>query len=288
MRELDSLVDRLAADLTDVRWPDAHEIRRTARVRRRRRITLAATLALVAVAAVPVAVTALDRPSHTAPQAAALSPTPERLPIPAEALLAPGDVRPRLEAQRNDLEAGAARGSLVVDIGLIACAGERSLRLERQIRHGREQTLLRQRPPGTDHTNADVVLGQGLYRLPAADAGRYLTDLRRIAAACDGYLSTGRVQWKGREVAAEGEYRFGVVADGFAGDESIELVSSVESRVTGTGEAMTAQQPVHRAVVRVGDLVTVIWVRSGTTSADLRRWSAVAARRMCLAANPGC
>lgn len=47
-------------------------------------------------------------------------------------------------------------------------------------------------------------------------------------------------------------------------------------------------RPTSTAVVRVGDLITVLGVGQTGTEPELRRLAEVAARRMCLAANPPC
>jgi hypothetical protein len=279
------LIDRIAADLSTVRWPGATEIRRTARVRRRRRVAVAAALTVVAVAGVSLA--ALD---HRAPLpvtrygAAGPSPTGEQVVIPDGVLLAADEIGPALEAQVSSAEAfQPTRMALDLDL----CVRDKKLAIAHRTRYQREQTVLKARAAGEEHLNSDFVLNQSLYRLTAADAATYMADVRRAVAACDRWQSKGTIERGGKHVDAVGEYRFAVVAEDFAGDESIQLSDSSESWL-GTGERIGTSGPGLTVFVRVGDLVTVIGPRASTAADQLRRWSVIAARRMCRAANPGC
>lgn len=275
------LVDRIAADLAGVRWPDAAEIRRKVRVRRGRRAA-AAALALVAIGGGSVAVRA-DR--GTPPPAVSASPRPDQIVIPPGVLLAADELGPALEAQVADAEAfQPTRMEHQLDL----CVRDKKLNLVHHTRYQREQSVMRARPHGEDHVNADFVLNQSVYRLTADEAAGFMADIRLAVDACDRWLSTGVVERDGKPVGAVGEYRFAVVAEDFAGDESIQLSASTASRVADTGEVIGKNGPGLTAFVRVGDLVTVIGPRTGTTDAQLVRWSVIAARRLCRAANPGC
>ncbi|HEY6593288.1 MAG TPA: hypothetical protein VI011_04120 [Asanoa sp.] len=275
------LVDRIAADLSTVRWPAASEIRGTARVRRRRRAALAAAAALVAVTGLSVAV---DHGGESAPTAAA-PPASEQIVIPQAALLTSDEIGPALEAQVRGAEAFLPTRT---ELGLDRCVEDKKLNIVHTSRYQREQSLLRTRPRGEEHVNSDLVLNQSIYRLSNGEASRFMADLRIAVDACDPWPSAEFVERDGKHVAAVGEYRFAVVAEHFAGDESIQLSARTESRLAATGQVIGRTGPALTAFVRVGDLITVIGPRTGTTDTELRRWSVIAARRLCWAANPAC
>ena len=104
MHEPSRLIERIAADLADVRWPDAAEIRARLVRRRRRRAMAAGGLATVVAIAVAVpAVLNLHTADDSGPAVAAADRLVE---IPPEALLQPEDVGPGLVALARDGRTG--------------------------------------------------------------------------------------------------------------------------------------------------------------------------------------
>ncbi|WBB57655.1 hypothetical protein [Verrucosispora sp. WMMD573] len=82
-----------------------------------------------------------------------------------------------------------------------------------------------------------------------------------------------------------------VVDRHFAGDESVLIRHTVGETRRGDadGELLAGPMPPDIiAVVRVGDLVTVVNVDVGVSQSELRRLAVIAAGRMCAAANPPC
>jgi hypothetical protein len=283
MSEPVDLVDRIAADLAGVRWPEAAEIRRTARVRRGRRAALAAALAVVGIAGVSVAV--LDHRAISLPTVAVppVSPAAEQILIPAAAMLDGTDLGRATDANESFSDPPNATGT---DPFLDICATDRRHSLQRTARDQKIRTLLRHRPATEEHSSADYVLQQRLFRLPVAQAGQFMTDLGSAVAACSEWVSAGKIERAGKVVPASTTHRWRMVAGRFAGDESTIVEHSFAAEVAG--QAVETSRPSLIALVRVGDLVTVITPKAGTPLDVLSRWSAAAATRMCATANPSC
>ena len=89
MPEPSRLIERIAADLADVRWPDAAEIRARLTRRRRRRAVAASGLATVVAIAVAVPAALNTGGDDSGPSVAGAEQLVE---IPPEALLQPEDV----------------------------------------------------------------------------------------------------------------------------------------------------------------------------------------------------
>jgi len=73
----------------------------------------------------------------------------------------------------------------------------------------------------------------------------------------------------------------------FAGDESILVRGDTVTHNAKTGE-MIGKSSRLSAYLRIGDLVTVLTPRAGTSADDLRRIATTAAQRLCATADPPC
>ncbi|MER7330252.1 MULTISPECIES: hypothetical protein [unclassified Micromonospora] len=287
MRDETTFVDQLHRELRDVRWPEPAEIR--ARARRRSRRTALGAAAVTAVTVLTVAASGMvdhvdgDRPLATAAGAtAARSDAPVRAAIPMEALLQPEDL-PEKETPR--LTVTGIHEPIRIDGELTKCLRNRGLPAAAEpSRYSRSQTVMGVRPPG------EPLLRQDLYRVRTEEAGKIIGDIDRQVNSCPEWETVGVVWRDGRDVETVMTHRWQVVARGFAGDESA-LLRQVMSEprqaqtLTAVGDA---PKPLSTAFVRVGDLVTVVSIPRDSSEAELRRLAAVAATRMCVAANPPC
>jgi hypothetical protein len=284
------LVDRIAADLAAVRWPDAAEIRGRAVRRRRRRIAVAGGLATVVAIAValPVAVTARSGGDDSGPPAAAA----ERLvEIPPEALLQPEDVGPGLVALRETVAENESVSDVrLLDLLAATCPAYGSLDLyDGSYRYQRSYTV--QTPPtdAGDPTTGDPVLRQFVLRLDDGLAARVVDDLLLTAGRCADYTSAGPAETDEGRVDVVATHRWRVAFEGFAGDQSFVLTHAVEVRRAADGRPFAAPTSRPAAVVRVGDLVSVIsWTDGGIELSEVRRLVARAATWLCVASNPPC
>ncbi|GIF78209.1 hypothetical protein [Asanoa siamensis] len=279
MPELQDLMDEVRSDLTAVRLPRGADVRR--RVRRRRQRTFAAVVLVTVVAAGAVG---LARPDPEPQPVPAVSPTAGPSVIPRSALLRPEDVGAGPDTQTDGEDAFQP---LRFEVMLESCLRERApALLALRSRHSHRQTLLL----GTarDRPAQPVVLGQAAYRLAdAPQAAAVLRDLRAATTYCEGFTRTGEREVSGRTVAAQGRYGWPIVASGFAGDDSILVRHDAITRNADTGEVI-GESSVLSAYVQVGDLVTVLEPRAGTSVAELRRIASSAAQRLCPAAAPRC
>lgn len=280
MRKLDDLMDDVRGDLTAVRWPASDELRR--RVRRRRQRVIAA--AVVLVTAMTVGAASLIRPPHREPPPPATTPTANPSPeIPQSALLRPGDV----DAGPDTLTDGeGASQPIRFDFPLDLCFQQRAPELlALRPRYSHRQTLLL----GTesDRPARPFVLAQRAYRLSAPEAATFLHDLRAALKSCEGFSQTGDYERPGGKVQAHGQHTWSIVASGFAGDESILVRYDAVARNAKTNEVI-GQSSGLSAYLRVGDLVTMLSPRTGTSADDLRRIASTAAQRLCTTADPPC
>jgi hypothetical protein len=281
MPEMRDLIDRVAGDLTVVRWPPAGELRR--RVRRRRQRTIAAAVALVI--AVTAGVASLARPYREPSPPPATSPTVGASPvrIPRSILLRPEDVGAGPDTQADEEDAFQP---IRFDVMLDVCFQQRAPELLAvRSRYSQSQTLLL----GTEaHRPArPFLLGQAAYRLSAPEAAAFLRDLRVAIESCDGFTRTGEIERLGGKVEARGQHSWSIVASGFAGDESILVRHDAVTRNAETGEVIGESSELS-AYLRIGDLVTVLSPRTGTSADDLRRIATTAAQRLCATADPPC
>ncbi|WP_416901122.1 hypothetical protein [Micromonospora echinospora] len=288
MREHEpSLVDRIAVDLATVRWPEPAEIRARARRRTRRQVAGAA----VALVLVVGGVAAVLRPTDGAappPVAVPVADPGTRGEIPPETLLQPTDLPEQSDPPLTESGLGEPV-RLGSDLELcrrrqgLPTAWEASL-------WSRSQTLLRDGADGPDQSPGDVLIGQDLYRVTPEVAGRFFRNLEQLVAPCFAWRSVGPTEWQGRMVTAEAVHSWALADRDFVGDEAALLRHSVsQPREQGTGEPLGGvPRPTSLAVVRVGDLVTVIMPGRSTPDDELRRLARIAATRMCPAANPPC
>ena len=282
MPEMRDLIDSVAGDLPVVRWPPADELRR--RVRRRRQRTIAA--AVVLVTAVTAGAASLARPDREPSPPPAISPTvgASEVRIPRSVLLRPEDVGAGPDTQVNGADAFQP---IRFDAILDACFQQRAPELlALRPRYSQSQTLLL----GTEaHRPArPFLLDQAVYRFSAPEAEAFLRDLRVAIESCAGYARTGEIERSDGKVKARGQHSWSIVASGFAGDEAILVRHDSVTRNAKTGEVIGESSQLSAAYLRIGDLVTVLSPRAGTSAEDLRRVATTAAQRLCASADPPC
>ncbi|PZG07613.1 hypothetical protein C1I95_30840 [Micromonospora craterilacus] len=286
MRDEMTFVERLHHDLQDVRWPEPAELRTRARRRRRRTVLTAAASVLVVAAASAVVMTNLAAPP---PQLA----TPLMEPsvrafaeIPLASLVQPGDLRVNTDPPLGEAGLGEP---VRLDVMLLACHEEQGLTTRWETsRYSRSQTLLRSRPHGAEPRPADLVLNQDVYRLAPQVAAGLFARIDVLLAPCATWRSKGDAQWGDRIAQAEASHQWEVTDRDFAGDEAVLIRHTTRIRNLDTGETRAPGRPETTAVVRVGDLVTVMGLGRDGTESELRRVATVAAGRLCAAANPPC
>jgi hypothetical protein len=287
MPEPSGLIERIAADLADVRWPDAAEIRARLTRRRRRRAVAASGLATVVAIAVAVPATLNTGGDDSGPSVAGAEQLVE---IPPETLLQPEDVGPGLVALRETIAENENMAGLRLLNLALTCPAYASLRLYTgPYRYQRSYTL--QTPPTDpgDPTTGDAVLRQVVLRLNDGLAARVVDDLLLAVASCADYVSVGPAENDGGVVDAEATHRWRVVYEGFAGDQSFVLTHAIDVKRVADGKQFTAPATRLQAVVRVGDLVTVIsWADVGLEPTEVRRLATRAASWLCVASNPPC
>ncbi|WP_327022746.1 hypothetical protein [Micromonospora sp. NBC_01739] len=289
MRDEMMFVERLHNELRDVRWPEPAVLRERAR-RRRRRAMLSAATAVVLLAAGPaIAGVRLAAPQSAPPQSADSQPQtslPVYAEIPHEALVQPEDLTTKTDPPLSHAGFGEP---VRVDELLLACLTEQGQTDAWEVsRYSRSQTLLRASADGARRP-ADVVLNQAVYRLAPETAAGFLQRLDVLIAPCASWRVTGEVSWEDRIARAEVEHRWEVTDRAFTGDEAMLIRHVVvTARNLDTGESRGPTSPDTTAVVRVGDLVTVLAPGRDTTDAELRRVATLAATRLCPAANPPC
>ncbi|XTZ17677.1 hypothetical protein ACQSSU_10080 [Micromonospora echinospora] len=289
MREHEpTLADRLAVDLAAVRWPEPAEIRARARRRARRQVAGAAAALVLVVGGA----TAVLRPTDGAAPPPVAVPVMDPGPsgeIPPEALLQPADLR---EQSEPPLTASDLGESIRLDDHLGACRTDQGqpTRWETSL-WSRSQAILRGRPDGYDHPPSDLLVGQDIYRVTPEVAGRFFRNLEQLIAPCAAWRSVGPIEWQGRTVNAEAVHNWALVDRDFVGDEAALLrhsVSQPRDRATGEPLGEVSRSTTSLAIVRVGDLVTVIVPGRSTPDDELRRLARVAVTRMCPSANPSC
>ncbi|MFU8870670.1 hypothetical protein [Micromonospora sp. SL4-19] len=285
MRDEDmAFVDLVQRDLRDVRWPEPGEIRARAR-RRRRRTALVAGVAVLAVSSASAVAVAAHRDAPPTPAGVAGA----RAEIPAEALLSEPDLP--VQADMEISESGLGE-PVQVDSMLETCGREHGVSVAPvESRYSRSRNLLRadriQRLPLQ-------VLVQDVYRLAPAAPGRLFADLDRLVGACPTWLQTTPTERGGRPVTVSIQYRWQVLDLDFAGDRAVLLRRVWSSE--GWGSAGLSNGEDLRAVVQVGDLVTVLTPDVGMNfdpadkidEGQVRDLALTAAERMCSAANPRC
>ncbi|MFI7215369.1 hypothetical protein ACIBP4_29950 [Micromonospora maritima] len=288
MRDDDlAFIDLLERELHSVRWAEPAELRARAR-RRSRRTAVAAAVAVLALTS-GAAFVAADRDTPPVPAAASPSATAWRATdVPADALLQPSDLRPAVTTPWSEANLGE---EIRLDRMLEVCRQDQGLGTQwATSRYSRSVSLVRERRGTGGQPEGQVLAAQDLHRLAPEDGERLFDGLPALLAPCRTWRATGPVQLRDRTVQAEVVHSWQEVDRGFAGDESVILRHTVEqARRLDTGASIGAGSgPREQAVVRVGDLVTVLWTRVDGSEAELRELSRLAVRRMCVAAHPGC
>ncbi|MEV6690095.1 hypothetical protein AB0M35_01275 [Micromonospora sp. NPDC051196] len=289
MRDEMTFVERLHNDLRDVRWPEPEVLRERARRRRRRAMVGAATAVLVLAGGPTIALTGLVAPRASAPPTTASQPQTSPTAyaeIPHEALVQPEDLSTKTDPPLGQAGLGEP---VRIDHMLLVCLEEQDRTAYWELsRYSRSQTLMRPTADGTRRP-ADVVFGQNVYRLaPEAVAG-FFVRLDALLAPCTNWRSKGESEWGDRIARAEADHRWEVIDRDFAGDEAMLIRHTVmATRNLDTGESRGPARPVTTAVLRVGDLVTVLALGRDGTESELRRVATIAAARLCTAANPPC
>lgn len=292
MRDEMSVVEPMHRALCDVRWPEAAEIRARARRRSRRTallagVTLVGTLAVVTVAVVsrpsgyqpaippPVPAAVGSPPASPAGQVAAV-----RSDLPPELFVQQSDLVVRTELHLDEAVAG---GTVTLGFGRDRC----DLGPETEAWTSRSQTLLRWSAGGPNRLG-DILVVQDLYRFRDDGAARSFAEIRETIVTCP-QQEVWTADYEGRAINMTAVHRWDTPRVDFAGDESFLLRHSSSLLPNPVlGELQTvANSPDLRVVLRVGDLVTVLFV-SMAGEAELVRLADVAARRMCIAASPSC
>ncbi|WP_433129469.1 hypothetical protein ACQPWW_04690 [Micromonospora sp. CA-240977] len=284
MRDDPTFVERLQRDLRDVRWLDPEEIRSRARRRSQRRIVVTTVvLALAGVSAVAVA-NPRQSPPPVQPVASA---APTRHEITTDALLQPADLPQQVDVRLSQSGLGEP---VLLDHLLAACRASQGHSDGWQVSIlSRSQTLVPKRASAI-LTEADGLVTQDLFRLTPDAAVQLLATLDDVVAPCAEWTSVGGYKVGGATGTGAATHRWTVVQRGFAGDGAALLRHTGSPPVDQrTGEPIgAAPPPTTTAVVRVGDLITVLSLGQAGTELELRQLAEVAARRMCVAANPAC
>ncbi|MGV9211281.1 hypothetical protein ACTFTM_05390 [Micromonospora sp. RB23] len=286
MRDDPTFVEEIQRELRDVRWPEPAEIRARARRRSQRRIVVATVvLALAGVSAVAVAAPRTSPPPALPIAVPTASPT--RHEITTDALLQPADLSQQVEVQLSQSGLGEP---VRLDRMLEACRTSqgRSAGTAYSIL-SRSQTFVPRRATPI-LTKSDRLVTQDLFRLTPDAAIQLLATLDDVLAPCAEWTSVGEYEVGGATGTGMATHRWAVVQRGFAGDGAVLLRHTGTQPVDQkTGEPIgSAPGPDTTAVVRVGDLITVLKAGQDGGELDLPRLAEVAARRMCAAANPAC
>ncbi|MEU8181844.1 hypothetical protein AB0B85_04900 [Micromonospora sp. NPDC049044] len=284
MRDEPGFVEQVQRDLRDVRWLAPEELRSRARRRSQRRVVVATVV--LAVAGVSAVAVAAPRQSPPPVQPVASAP-PARHEITTDALLQPADLPQPVHVQLSQSGLGEP---VLLDSMLGSCRTSQGLSDGWQMSIlSRSQTLLPKRA-STILTEADGLVTQDLFRLTPDEAVQLLATLDDVVAPCAEWTSVGGYKVGGATGTGAATHRWTVVQRGFAGDGAALLRHTGSPPVDQkTGEPIgAAPRPTTTAVVRVGDLITVLSLGQAGTERELRELAEVAARRMCVAANPAC
>ncbi len=293
MRDEDlRLVESVNRELRDVRWLETADLRAVARRRSRLRAAGAAIGVLVVMSASAVAVAALPERNPLTGAASTNSPR-ARVEIPLEALLQPEDMPTRVDAPFTQAGFGEP---IKIEPVWTQCLEERGISPAWETSRYSRSQLLRRNPPVEDDSTSgwdrSTQLIQDVYRIGPELERTFFAGIERRIKPC---LDWGNVQSR---LIAPDEWadlfqrqRWEVVDRGFAGDESVLIRHSIleTRRDDARGEVLGGPTALFTmAVVRLGDLVTVFNTASWGTDSELRRLAVVAAKRMCVAANPPC
>lgn len=287
----DEFVDLVSRDLRRVRWAEPAELR--ARARRRSRRTAAATaIAVLAVASSAVAVAARPDPAPTVagPMSGFDSPGAE---LPSIVLLSGSDLPVRANIQLGDIGLGEP---VRVDPLLETCAKANGVPLELVTsRYSRSRNLLQASTSGQDGTGGLPVLAQDVYRMGRAGSAQVFADLDRYVRACASWRQTTPAERDGLSGTVSIQHSWQVVERDFAGDRSM-LLRHTEAPAPSPQVVQPTAGEDLRAVVQVGDLVTVLAPQGGVRNRsvplvdgdELRALGRTAATRMCAITSPPC
>ncbi|SBT51873.1 hypothetical protein [Micromonospora auratinigra] len=286
MRDQDlSFVELVRRDLQSVRWSEAAELRARARRRSRRRTVGAAAAVFVLLSGSAVAAAGLPG-SGGRPAVGPAAYPPGRAEIPLDALLQAEDLAGGVSAPYTEAGLGEP---IVLDPEWTRCLEARKVRpIWERSRYSRSQSVWALK-------SRELRLVQDVYRVDPGQAQSFAAGIdRRIRPCLDwqdvqsGPVLTGPTVGELAELAVN--HRWEVVARNFAGDDAVLIRHTAgETRREGTGEVLAAPpMPQTVVVVRVEDLVTVFQLSGAGSDWQLERLAVAAARRLCVAANPGC
>jgi hypothetical protein len=287
MHEPNRLVERIAADLAQVWWPDAAEIRaRLARRRRRRAIAASGLATVVAIAVALPAALSLRAPDDTGPPVTTAPPLVE---IPPEALLQPEDVGPGLIARGVSIDENAGLPALPSTMAMTCAAYDSRDAYRDPVRYQRAATVATPPSGPGDPAGGDPIISQTVLRLTGDRAPRVVDELRVNLRACAEYVSRGPVQAGPEVIEGVATHRWRILYERFAGDDSLVFAHDVEAVRLSDGGRDKPLATYLTAVVRVGDLVTLLdWNQPGVEPGEVRRLATRAASWLCVASNPPC
>jgi hypothetical protein len=295
---LDELPDRLARTLAAVRWAEPREIRDRARRRTALTVVAAPLAVLMVVLGVGwrtwfVSGDPSSVPAGPASSSASRPPTPTATPAPAptmnpawiprDALIQPEDVGPGqtfTQVHSSDIEYLYLWP--FVDDGCPAYA-------DLQITAFQEYDFMRTHqvvPAGKNGFEGPDMLHVEAMRYAGQKASTVMEDVRRVVRACKQHEG-GPTEASTVMRPAHGYFTWTLLDEGFAGDESLLIRQTAGSRADDTGAPVGETTVETYAVVRVNDLVTVIF-RNSSDDAEIARLGKTAATRLCMAAKPRC
>jgi hypothetical protein len=299
--EVETLVQRAATDIGDVRWASAEDLRRTAR----RRTLRSAAVASVAVSLVIAAVVGLagqtgggEHPLDASPPAPSTSSAPTVASasastadsasateaawwIPAEAMLQPQDVGPGIVA--DNVRTYVAGEYPAWEFAPDLCPGFARLGVQAFQRYTfiRGISLQGQSPVGT----GDIVFAE-VRRYTEVDAKQVIGDVARVVSACPSWTSTSS-EASTPAKPAHGVWTYQMIGESFAGDKSLLIsmrsysIDDITSAVVGNDVTVTY------AVVRVGGLIVVVSTERNAPE-QMKSLAAKAVERLCTAGTARC
>lgn len=291
--QLETAVRRLTTDLGSVRWAEARTLRAQAR-RRTARTAITAALAVMFVAAAvwgllgtsspstPVGATAtaatpstVARSSDAAPTATTGQPQVNSVYIPVEALLQPEDLAPGATPDNDNIWTAGTYPAWPFDRDDCPAYAQLKISSFGTYSYMRNRNVI---------SGPTTVFGE-TYRYTESMAKHVVADAKRVVSACAHWVGGTEASTPTRP--AHGDWRLAVTGEGFAGDQSLLIRLRSTSIFDSTGKSTGNDVTVTFAVVRVGDLVTVISVEVDNPNL-IRSLAIKAAARLCAGAKPGC
>ncbi|WP_144123065.1 hypothetical protein [Catellatospora sichuanensis] len=294
---VDQLVDRIAGELNAVRWADPAQLRATARRRTLRSVVAVPVVVLVLVAGVWATVgtgpggrvpdvaasrsgpTVMASPSPTgapSPSTPAGTPSTGTAPpeVPVEALLQAEDVGTDAILDNQYMSLPGEQGFV---FGHDECPAYAGLKIVAPLRHtaGRGHTVVTGDPHDADSDRVFV----NTRRYTAKDAAQVLADARRFVRACRSYRAGTEASTERNP--AHAEISWSVLAEGFAGDESVLVRQRYVSVLDSTGESAGQGALALYALIRVRDVVTIVHLQQDQPE-RIKALSVKAAVRLCV------